>query len=74
MMLATFSDPGLFVVVSLHCGPGWFHITLVFPALSYIRGLLFRSTFDMCLSSFGVREHQVRSDTGRPHRGFHLST
>jgi len=26
MMLATFSDPGLFVVVPLHCGPVWFHM------------------------------------------------
>jgi len=34
----------------------------------------FSSRSDMCLSSFGVREHQLRSDTARPHRRFLLYT
>ena len=47
------------------------NITLVFSTLS---SLPFRCRSDMCISSFGVREHQVRSDTGRPRKEFHLST
>jgi len=74
-MLATIAGPGLFVVVSLHYGPGGSeklkvmgkHIPLDFSAL-------------ICIIAFSLQvcvyhpEHQLRSDTGHPHRGFHLST